>query len=96
MKMRHFFHLKSVFSCFINTLAFVLFCWFVLLKNPHIYSLFIVFFGGRRRETVCLTEPQDFSFFYIDSHKRQHSWPATFCGQSCAGLTSPLDMLDNS
>lgn len=45
---------------------------------------------------MCLTEPQDFSFFYIDNHERQHAWPAVFCGHSRADLTSPLDMLDNS
>lgn len=43
---------------------------------------------------MCLTEPQDFSFFYIDNHKRHHSWPVTFCGQ--LGRSSPLDVLDNS
>lgn len=93
MKMRHFFHLKSIFFCFVNILAFVLFLF--CLKPSYLFFKCLLkncFFG--RRETVCLTEPQDFFFFYIDNHKRHHSWPVTFCGQ--LGRSSPLDVLDNS
>lgn len=66
-----FFHLKFIFSCFVNTFAFVLLL-FLLKTLLYLFFKCLLFFG-RRKETVCLTEPQDFSFFYIDNHKRQHA-----------------------
>lgn len=36
------------------------------------------------------------SLISLSNHKRQHSWPLTFCRQIWADLISPLDMLDNS
>lgn len=47
-----FFHLKSIFSCFVNTLAFVLFFLFCL-KPSYIYSLSVYCFLGEG-EKLCV------------------------------------------
>lgn len=90
------FSVDSMFSFFVNVLALLL-CFDLL--NTLLQLLFkrLLFFG-RRRETVCLTGSQGFSFLCV-------TIKGNICGlqpvggrfkQIQADLTSPLDTLNKS
>lgn len=89
-----FLHLISIVSFKKKIhLLFLLFCLFSLLLKTllHISAYFL-----GEGEKLCVSDRVPRFFISLYNHKRQHSWPPTFCRQIWAGCISPLDMLDNS